>query len=265
MLAFTVASACTAPPIVLQDRMAANREVVTVKEVTLITEDGIRINVSHFVCEQPNVCILAHGFMGSKRRPYITRLTKRLVKNFDVITFDFRGHGASGGVSNGLAESNDMRTVLDYAKSCGYKKYALVGFSLGGIQAIYTAAKSHDVDALVTVGTPADVESLIPNAGWLYWMVSNPLGRLLLWTWVRVGNGYELPKPVSVIEQVSPIPILIIHGSKDSLVDVKNAEVLYQKAKEPKELIIIQGMDHPPRLPEEFYNTVENWLVRLLK
>jgi len=60
---------------------------------------------------------------------------------------------------------------------------------------------------------------------------------------------------------IAPInPLLVIQGAKDSFVDIEQAEMLYQQAKEPKELVIIEGMKHPPALPEEFYETVERWL-----
>jgi len=49
-----------------------------------------------------------------------------------------------------------------------------------------------------------------------------------------------------------------------NLIDVGQAETLCQKAKEPKELIIIDGMGHPPKLPEEFYQKIDDWLVTLL-
>lgn len=263
--ALTFVSGCTSPHIITEDNKGATGESMNVKELVLLTEDGVSIDVSHFLNGQPDVCILAHGFMGSNHRPYITKLTERLAEHFDVITFDFRGHGASSGVCNGTEELYDIKAVVDYAKNNGYKKIALVGFSLGGVEGIYAAARFHDLDALVTVGTPSDAQSIIPNAGWLFWMANNWLGRLILRIWVRLANAPEFPKPVAVIEQVSPIPLLIIHGSKDTLVDVKEAEILYQKAKEPKELVIIEGMDHPPKLPNEFYDTVGSWLIELLK
>jgi len=240
-------------------------EEISIKEFTLITEDGITISVSQFLCNQPNVCILAHGFMGSKHRPYIKKLAQRLSKCWDIITFDFRGHGDSLGVFNGLDEFYDIKAVVDYAKNSKYEKVVVVGFSLGGIEGIYEAAKFHDIDALVTVSVPANTELTKPTAKWLFWLVTNRFGRMVLQPWVRLDNTPEFPQPVAVIEQVSPIPLLIMQGTKDSLVDIEQAEMLYEKAKEPKELVIIEGMKHPPKLTEEFYDTVEKWLEKLLK
>jgi len=238
---------------------------ISIKQFTLLTEDGVTISVSHSLYGQPNVCILAHGFMGSKHRPYIKTLAERLSECWDIITFDFRGHGDSLGVFNGLDEFYDIKAVVDYARNSKYEKVVVVGFSLGGIEGIYEAAKFHDIDALVTVSVPADTELTKPTAKWLLWLVTNRFGRMVLQPWVRLDNVPEFPKPITVIDDVSPIPLLIIQGTKDSLVDIEQAKMLYKKAKEPKELAIIEGMKHPPKLTEEFYATVEKWLEKLLR
>jgi pimeloyl-ACP methyl ester carboxylesterase len=259
-----IISGCVSLPGVMEDSEATNDKRY-VEELALLTEDGINISVSHFVNGKPNVCVLAHGFMGSKQRPYITGLTEKLSQYFDVITFDFRGHGESGGVHSGTNELYDIKAVVDYASDYGYEKIAFVGFSLGGIQGIYAAAKFHNVDALVTVGTPADTEAIIPNAKWLFWLANNRFGRIVLQFWVRLDGSAEFPRPVTVVGQVSPIPILIVQGRDDTLVELKEAQTLYEEAQEPKELVIIEGMKHPPDLPVEFYDTVVSWLTELLR
>jgi len=102
-------SGCVSSPGAMEDSEVVNDKRY-VNEFVLLTEDGINISVSHFVNGKPNVCVLAHGFMGSKHRPYITGLTEKLSQYFDVITFDFRGHGKSGGVYNGTNEPYDIKS-----------------------------------------------------------------------------------------------------------------------------------------------------------
>ena len=43
---------------------------------------------------------------------------------------------------------------------------------------------------------------------------------------------------------ISPIPLLIIHGQKDELVSVKEGIDLFNQANEPKKLKIIPNGDH---------------------
>lgn len=237
---------------------------MNVKEFTLLTEDGVTLSVSHSSYGHPNVCIVAHGFLGDRRRTYIARLSERLSQHFDIVTFDFRGHGASGGTASNIGTVYDIKAIIQYTDRHGYKNTALVGFSWGGIASIHAIARFHNVDALVAVGTPADFERITPKAKWLFWLTSNWLGRLILRKRVRLDRTPELPKPATAIRQVSPIPILIVHGRADTLVNAKEAETLYKNAQQPKQLAIIEGMGHPPNLPDEFYDRVEDWLRKAL-
>jgi pimeloyl-ACP methyl ester carboxylesterase len=93
----------------------------------------------------------------------------------------------------------DIKAVADYAKSAGYKKTALIGFSLGGVEGVYAVAQFHNVDALVTVGIPADARTAIPRARWLYWLTNNWFGKRLLRPWVRLEHDPEFLQPVTLI------------------------------------------------------------------
>ena len=59
---------------------------------------------------------------------------------------------------------------------------------------------------------------------------------------------------------ISPRPLLLVHGDKDDVVDVKNATQLYEAAKDPKKLIIIKGAGHRLRRDERAVKTVVDWL-----
>lgn len=89
-------------------------------------------------------------------------------------------------------------------------------------------------------------------------MGGTKLGRALLRLRVRMGPVTRFARPVTVTDRIYPTPILIVRGDRDSLVSLGEAEALYEKAKEPKELAIFKGMEHPPKLPEEFYRNVES-------
>ena len=62
------------------------------------------------------------------------------------------------------------------------------------------------------------------------------------------------------IGRISPRPLLMIHGEKDDLVPVEHAHRLYERAGEPKELVILPGAGHRLRLEEKAITTALNWL-----
>ncbi len=63
---------------------------------------------------------------------------------------------------------------------------------------------------------------------------------------LRIGNIFSRKiNPIDVVDQISPIPLLIIQGEKDPIIFKHHAEQLYKKAKEPKKLWLIQPSEVP--------------------
>jgi dipeptidyl aminopeptidase/acylaminoacyl peptidase len=46
------------------------------------------------------------------------------------------------------------------------------------------------------------------------------------------------------VERIAPRPLLLVHGEKDTMVRIEEAEALYANAKEPKELFVVPGINH---------------------
>ena len=49
--------------------------------------------------------------------------------------------------------------------------------------------------------------------------------------------------PINQIDKINA-PILIIQGDRDTLVTAEDAKLLYEKARKPKKLWIVEGADH---------------------
>ncbi|MDQ7030363.1 MAG: alpha/beta fold hydrolase [Ardenticatenia bacterium] len=112
------------------------------------TEDNVPIVGVHI--EQAGtetVLIYAHGFLSNKNHRAVPRFVEALSTAFDVMSFDFRGHGESGGKCTfGALEMLDMAAVVNHAHTCGYRRVVLVGSSMGGAVAIHYAAEHNTVD-----------------------------------------------------------------------------------------------------------------------
>ena len=51
-------------------------------------------------------------------------------------------------------------------------------------------------------------------------------------------------KPEEVVDRISPRPLLLLHGDADVWVPLSEAQSLYEKAKEPKKLVVLPGVRH---------------------
>ncbi|MFI2642627.1 alpha/beta hydrolase [Streptomyces sp. NPDC018610] len=87
------------------------------------------------------VFVIAHGFTGDLDRPHVRRVARVFARYGAVVTFSFRGHGASGGRSTvGDREVLDLAAAVAWARGFGHARVVTVGFSMGGSVVLRHAA-----------------------------------------------------------------------------------------------------------------------------
>lgn len=130
------------------------------------------------------VFVVAHGFTGDADRPHVRRIAAAFARHGAVVTFSFRGHGASGGRSTvGDREVLDLAAAVAWARGFGHARVVTVGFSMGGSVVLRHAALYADdavagTDAVVSVSSPARwyYRGTAPMRR-LHWLVMRPAGR----------------------------------------------------------------------------------------
>jgi fermentation-respiration switch protein FrsA (DUF1100 family) len=167
----------------------------------------------------------------------------------NVLTFEYYGHGQEVGkpVTLGYREINDFMGAVAYAKErAPDARLGVIGYSMGAAVAIMCCARCKDVEAIVADSSFATHWSVIDyNVHRALHLPAAPftwMADYLLW-W-RAGYRFNQVAPLRDIARIAPRPILIIHGGRDSLVDPRDAPLLYEAAGEPKELWIAPDADH---------------------
>lgn len=217
------------------------------EKVAVHTSDHKKIAVDHYRNDHPKVVILAHGFYNSKQAVLFQEMARGLLDDYDVIVFDFRGHGKSSGLfSWTVKEHRDLQAVLDYAQQ-EYGKIGVVGFSLGAAIAINTAARDSRIDSLIAVSPPYDFNRINYRV-WRMGVMENVVYNVFQEG--RVGKGIrpgwlfrKKPKPIDVVDRVTA-PTLFVHGQKDWLIAAEHSRKLYRKAKCKKDLLILKEGTH---------------------
>lgn len=221
------------------------------KARTLVTEDGVPIDAIHLPAESDLAVVLAHGFTLSWQRPAVWRVATWLNRAVGVVTFDFRGHGRSGGLSTlGDREIKDLDVAVAYARELGYQRIAAVGFSMGASIVVRYAGLVGGLDAVVSVSGPGRwyYRGTLPMRR-VHWAVERRAGRLVTKTWLKTRvsplrwNPVPVP-PAEAAAQIAPTPFLIVHGDQDPYFPLEHAYQLYRAACEPKELWVVPGFGH---------------------
>ncbi|HEX3492882.1 MAG TPA: alpha/beta fold hydrolase [Streptosporangiaceae bacterium] len=221
------------------------------KATTIVTEDGVPIDAVHLPGDSSLGIVVAHGFTQNWQRPGVRKVATRLTRFGGVVTFDFRGHGRSGGSSTlGDKEIKDVDVAVAYARELGYAKVATVGFSMGASIVLRHAGLVGGVDAVVSVSGPGRwyYRGTKPMRK-VHFAIENRLGRLfthrVLGTRINGGRWDPAPvPPADAAARIAPTPLLIVHGDQDEFFPVDHAEQLYEAARDPRELWIIPGFGH---------------------
>lgn len=223
-----------------------------VTTTTLVTRDGVPIESVHLPGPSLELAVvMAHGFTLSWQRPAVWQVANRFARHAGVVTFDFRGHGRSGGLSTlGDLEIYDLDVAVRHARSLGYRRVVTAGFSMGASVVLRHAALLDGVEAVASVSGPGRwyYRGTVPMRR-LHWAVERRLGRVIirrfLHTRVSPAGWDPVPMPPSeAAPLIAPVPLLIVHGEQDHYFPVEHAHQLYDAARDPKELWLIPGMGH---------------------
>ncbi len=229
------------------------------------TQDGVSISGVLLASGHDRLIIYCHGFLGNKNYTVVTRFVEMLAEQADAIALDFRGHGESEGQSTlGEREVLDLAAVVEYARALGYRQIYLVGSSMGGATVLRYAASDPAVSGVATIGAFAH-PGLTPIGELGLGLASLAFVRTAAdrVRRCRISPELKLPSPLAVVSQISPRPLLLIHGEHDLLVPVQQARELYAAARDPKELLIIPHGDHDlPNLRRWTRDWIMDWFGR---
>lgn len=151
---------------------------------------------------------------------------------YNVFLFDYRGYGLSEGRPNQAGLFADSNAALNYVRSrpdVDKNRLLVFGQSLGGTNAI----------AAVGAGNHAGIRAVaIESTFSSYSDIANDKfsGSGLL-----VRNTYSSRR---FIGRISPIPLLLIHGTADQVIPDKHSQTLFDLAGEPKQLVLIPNGTH---------------------
>jgi pimeloyl-ACP methyl ester carboxylesterase len=224
------------------------------------------------------VFVLAHGFTGDVDRPHVRRVVRAFTQYGAVVTFSFRGHGASGGRSTvGDREVLDLAAAVGWARGLGHARVTTVGFSMGGSVVLRHAALYGPgregrteawTDAAVSVSAPARwyYRGTAPMRK-LHWLVTRPEGRLVsrygFRTRIHHREWDPVPlSPVEAVPRIAPTPLLIVHGDRDGYFPLDHPRMLAAAAGDHGELWIEGGMGHAEHAAtDELLARIGDWAV----
>lgn len=212
------------------------------EELELETADGVKLDawfIPHKTSKK--AIILCHGYPMDKGD--ILGMTAFLAREFNLLYFDFRANGRSGGLfsTGGAREIRDIDAAVKFLEARGFRDVGIFGFSMGGAAALLSrnpALKARALDAPVARLSEELDHIFRPWGPW-----RKPLLALMkAWNLVLVGVNINSLNPVENTGAFAR-PMFLVHGDADT--QVPPASSLAIKAANPAaELWLVGGAGH---------------------
>ncbi len=221
--------------------------------------------------------LFAHCFSCSKNTLAATRIARELaVLGIGTLRFDFTGLGESEGAFEARGFSgnvDDLIQAANWMEKNGRRVELLVGHSLGGAAIIVAAGHLPQVQAVATLGAPADADHVITQFAHKVPEIEAQ-GRAEI---DLAGRAFTLEKSflddvkqARVREAVATLkrPLLVMHSPIDQVVGIDNATDLFLAAKHPKSFVSLDQADHLISDPDDARaaaDVISAWAGRYLE
>jgi alpha-beta hydrolase superfamily lysophospholipase len=154
---------------------------------------------------------------------------------FAVLGIDYRGFGQSSKAlpSEDMAYE-DARAAWDWlaARYPGRARY-IFGHSLGGAIAVQVASEVQQASrGLIVEGSFTSVPAVAASHRW-GWLPGSLLGPLIT-------QRFDAAARIATLRT----PVLIVHGSADTVIDPALGRALFEQAPEPKRFVLVEGGSH---------------------
>lgn len=186
------------------------------------------------------VIVFFHGNAQNLTSHYVN-LSWIVKEGFDYFIWDYRSYGQSTGEPSPKNTVEDGVRVIQHLYSKNPKLPLFVlGQSLGGAVAMRSVVElggQIPIRAVIADSTFQSYQSVgrsVLSKHWLTWLFQ-PLVYLVL------SDKYA---PEGKVSQISPIPLLVIHGKKDPVIDYKFGLELFEDAAEPKQFLSVEEGTH---------------------
>jgi pimeloyl-ACP methyl ester carboxylesterase len=181
--------------------------------------------------------VVVHG-AGSRKENHADFARLATANGWAALTFDLPGHGDSEPEMSGAAIDAvvSMVHLLEVQDGIDERRVALRGSSLGGFLAICAAAAAPEIAGVIAI-CPASEDHLARGvrSGRFDMRAGDPVD---LEAWLVAQDVGE------AVERIAGRPLILMHAEGDTQIPSDHSEELYERAREPRKLVIAPGGAH---------------------
>ena len=229
------------------------------------TFPGAGIDLAGWRCGETGVLrgtvVYLHGVADNRTsaRGVIERFSPR---GFDVVAYDSRAHGNSGGdaCTYGFFERHDLDRVLGRVRP---GPVILIGTSLGAAVALQHAPDDRRVTAVVAAETFSDLRTVATERA-PFFFTRGVIARAFELAEQQGHFQVDAVSPVAAAARIR-VPVFLVHGENDVDTPPDHSRRVFAALAGPRELVIVAGAAHNQSLRGEVWDRIERWIDGVLE
>lgn len=238
------------------------------KDVYIKSDDGLKLHGIYL--NAPNAyrtVICVHGYRGSFAADFSAIIRYLYNNHSNILMVEQRCHGESEGnyITFGAKEKNDVSRWVDYVANKLDDKHPiyLYGISMGATS-VLLSLENHVSFLLKGVIADCGYSSMKTECRYIcekwYHLPAYPLIYFVNLYCNLIAKFDMSETSTKKALTKNELPILFIHGDKDTFVVPENSRVNYSRTKGPKELVWIKDANHAESIfknPELYHAKLE--------
>jgi alpha-beta hydrolase superfamily lysophospholipase len=219
------------------------------EDVEFPTTDGLTLRGWFFPASDRHAPAVIYAPATAKDQRQGLSLVKPLLKaGYQVLLFSYRGSGSSDGdrlgFSYGARESLDIDAAVRYlSETRGILRIGAIGHSAGAVSIILSAARNTKIDAVIVAAPFTSLQDIWQDNRPVYFPNELFIQSQRIFQ-LRKEFSKSQVRPIDVIAQISPRPILMINGMMDQRIPKEQASRLFEAASFPKQIIWLPNASH---------------------
>lgn len=244
------------------------------ENVEFTTTDGVRISGWYVNSLKPSdvlnddrwrrlrpAVVLCHGY-GARRDETLYPLATELVdRGYDVLLFDFRGHGHSdrAPVSFGLTEASDVVAAVEFLRGragVDRDRIGIFGVGMGGYAAILAAPHCAGVRCVIADSVYPSIETMLQRKTGQT-AAPSTLGTTLAWG-LSLYYGFRLidHTAVEAVREFDDRGLLMVTGAEDELTPAEDLRPVLSAAGPKASSLVVARAGHGQALADPMTKNV---------